>query len=364
MTITPENKETEAQQLKVLREEIDRLDAEMVVLLNRRAAVALQVKDVKKGAKLVTYAPAREREVLERVLELSRGGLFPKDALERIFLNIVSASRSLQGEQTVAYLGPRSSSSFDAALRKFGRQVSMQPETNIGGVFERVEAGIANYGVVPLETLGGGLVANTLESFLESSVQAVGEVVSATNLLLLGLVAGLDKIDRVFADAQSVAAAEKWLSANLPDVTVEVVANADLAAKRALEVRTSAAIGSEFLAETYHLAVLARGVESETGLARYVVIGNQELPPSGRDKTAVLCSIHDRPGALLEILQPFAQGSITLTKIESRVMLASREHYYFYLDFLGHRNDEVVKQALVELSAICLSVKVLGSYPL
>ncbi len=367
------SKESQIRDLQILRDEIDRVDEQLVGLLNDRAQLSLRVKGAKEHSNLASYMPAREREVLERVLKLAGNGPFPKDALIRIFGNILSSSRFLQGEQIVSYLGPKGSSAFDAALQKFGRNANLQPDTSIKDIFEKVDSGLAHYGVVPLETSAGGLVNETLNAFLYSPARIISEVTKRSNLLLLAHRSGLDQIQRVFCDSCSVAMAERWMSINLPGVTIEVVASADLAAKRATESERSAALGTENVAETYHLTCIARGIEEDCGSARYVVIGDTLVSSSGRDKTSLLCAVADKPGALLLILEPFARGGITLTKIESRVLsgnyvpsgqlTAQGGDYFFFVDLLGHQDDASVAKALRDLSAVCLGVHILGSYP-
>jgi chorismate mutase/prephenate dehydratase len=362
------NSESLDAELAEVRKAIDTLDAQLVSLLNQRAEYSLRVKDIKEKAHLTTYVPAREREVIERAVRLAEGGLFPKECLRRIFQNIFSSSRALQGEQIIAYLGPRTSRSFDAAVRRFGRDVILQPETIINNVFERVANRSASYGVVPLETCGGGLSSMVLEAFLDHKVVMVSEVLGKTELLLLAPPGAVGGISRVFTDACSAAMAEKWLTVNLPDAQIEIVSSVDSAAKKILAIPGAVAVGSEYLSETYNLSVLAKGIEDEGGVNRYVVIGTAGCPLSGRDKTSLLCSVHDRPGALLEILQPFARSNITLTKIESRVLSPNvgelqKADLYFFVDFLGHVDEQVVQSALGELRQFCGSCHILGSYP-
>ena len=360
-------------ELSDLRTAIDAVDEQLVALLNRRAELHLRVKEAKKGLNLATYVPAREREVMERVLKLAEGGNFPKYGLERIFGTILSVSRAMQGEQTICYLGPKGSQAFDAAMSRFGSNAMLQPETAIKDVFEKVETGHAQYGVIPLETSFGGLVSGSLHAFLHSPLNIISEITRRSSLVLLSPEVGLERIKRVYGDSNAVILAERWMSINLPGVAIEVVANSDVAAKLALDSECSAMLGSEHLADSYPMAIIARGIEEEGASSRYVVIGNIEVPPSDRDKTSLLCEVPDKPGALLEVLEPFARAQITLTKIDSRVLAPSAMgssqisttagDYFFFVDFLGHREDAAVKAALADLAQVCSGVHVLGSYP-
>lgn len=360
-------------ELLALRQAIDEIDEQLVALLNKRAELHLRVKEAKKGLNLSTYVPAREREVMERVLVLAEGGNFPRYGLERIFGTILSVSRAMQGEQTVCYLGPKGSQAFDAAMCKFGSNAMLQPETAIDDVFEKVEIGQAQYGVIPLETSIGGLVSGTLSAFLHYRLNIISEIFQTSSLVLLSPDVGLERIKRVYGDSNAVVMAERWMSINLPEVTIEVVANSDVAARRALETEHAGMLGSDHVTDSYPLAVIARGVEEEGASFRYVVIGSSGVPPSGRDKTSLLCEVPDKPGALLEVLAPFARANITLTKIDSRVLARNQivsshlpnnsGYYFFFVDFQGHREEPVVKSVLEDLSRVCAGIHVLGSYP-
>lgn len=347
-----------------LREEIDKVDNEIVRLLVDRAARVLQVKEIKQKEHRNIYSPAREREIIDRVLALA-DGKFPPDALERIFLSIISASRSLIGEMVVSYLGPECSWAFDAAVAQFGENVRHCAESSLEEICKKVERGDSHFGVVPIETSSSGLYTKTLDVLMASKLKAVGEVSFETRLDLVGSAAGLSEVKHLFADADSFAASTNWVRTNLPGVQCSVEENAMLAAKSAKENEASAAIVGSSIAGRMELKVLASGIQNELGnVSRFLIIGLQSPPSTGRDKTTLLCAIEERSGALFDLLKPFAKKDISLSKIESKPMPGSSWEYVFYIDLVGHESDPLIKEAIVEVGAVCSHVKVLGSYPI
>lgn len=375
--------------MRELREQIDSIDDQIVALLNKRAGISLKVRDAKSEFGLDSYVPTREKEVLDRVMKLSDDGAFPKNTLARIFGNILSSSRFLQGEHMISYLGPKGSHAFNAALQSFGSNAVMQPETSIADVFHKVSSGLSHYGVVPLEIdstgiIGAGIVGETLDCFMAHNLRIVNEIVGHTKLLLLANpilanAVGLDRIKRVMCDSCYVAMVERWMSINLPSVVIEISTDIDYSIKMATEHDDITIIGTENVAELYGLTCIAKGIEANRSRYRYVVIGNSDTrdnASSGNDKTSILCIIFDKPGALLQILEPFAKAGITLTKIESRspsevkhvdakLKFSPLGHdCFFFVDILGHINEPIVAQTIEELRKLCSEVRLLGSYPM
>lgn len=356
--------------LAELRREIDQVDAQIVALLNRRAALAIDVHRIKSSADIAVFAPAREREVLERIYKLADGGKFPKEALEKVFLQIMGASRALQQEQVVSYPGPSGSFSFLAGRQKFGGSVQFQPEISVANVVEKVARGVVNFGVVPMELEGGGLVADTLNAIMSEKhntndkLSIISEVYFETRLLLFSNGVNLERVQCIYGDAQMFFLAERWLSLNAANIKLEMLPNSDAVLARVKAEERAAGIVAEEVLDGSSLSTIARNIQDEGDqVKRFVVLGLQSLASSGKDKTSLICSMADRTGALRDVLQVLAANNISLTKIESKLFSPISGEYLFYVDILGHVDDPAVDSALSQLAAICLKIIVLGSYP-
>lgn len=357
------------QTLEQLRTEIDDIDRQLVDLLNRRADLVLGVKAAKERGRIDIYSPAREAQILERVRKLAEGGNFPVAALERTFTAIISATRSLIGELSVGYLGPDCSPAYDAAVKQFGESIKLNPEPSVETIIRRVEQGDFHYGVVPIETSSTGLNMIAVEALYDSRLEIVAEVETRNRLAIIGKgpVAkdGWLKIKKIFGDAQSIGSVSQWLRINLPLIETVVVETTAEAAKRLGSDPSAAIIASESAAARFGLDVLAAGVENDPNSeARFVVIGFNTPPASGKDKTSLVVTAADRAGALRDILRPFADRGLTLLKIESKPHRKSGAGYLFLIDIAGHRSDSEVEGAISELSGLVSACKVLGSFPL
>jgi len=219
--------------------------------------------------------------------------------------------------------------------------------------------------VVPVENSTEGAVNHTLDSFLEHDLVICGEVeLRIHHHLLVGETTRTDKISRIYSHAQSLAQCRKWLDAHYPNVErVAVSSNAD-AAKRVKSEWNSAAIAGDMAAQLYGLSKLAEKIEDRPdNSTRFLIIGNQEVPPTGDDKTSIIVSTNNKPGALHDLLAPFHQNGIDLTRIETRPSRSGKWTYVFFIDFVGHQHDPLVRAVLEKISQDTVAVKVLGSYP-
>lgn len=350
--------------LEAIRREIDTLDAELLERISRRAGLARKVAEIKDGGGSAHYyRPEREAEVLRKLIEANDGPL-PREHVARIFQEIMSACRALQKSLSVAYLGPEGTFTESAAFKHFGHAIESIPVDGIGGVFRQVESGGADYGVVPVENSTEGMVGHTLDMFVSSELTICGEVELAIHHCLMSTAPGMDGIDRIYSHQQSFAQCRRWLDANIPGVLRETVSSNGEAARRASAEPGAAAIAGAGAADDYGLPVLASNIEDEPGnTTRFFVIGRQRAGATGTDKTSVLFSTRDRPGALHGLLEAFTKRDINMTRIESRPSHRGTWSYVFYVDFEGHADDDNVRAALAELESLAPFYKFLGSYP-
>ncbi len=350
-------------EMEDLRAGIDAVDAQIVRLLDERARLARGVGEIKMREGLDAYAPARERNVLDRVSRLSRGD-FPKRGLEAVFREIISASISLEARLKVAFLGPESTFTHEAARRSFGASVELEPQATVSEVFARVERGEAQHGVVAVENSMEGAVTHTLDELMASPLKICGEVYLPISQNLLSNEETLDGIETVYSHPMGLAQAATWLRQELPRAALEEVESTGEAARRAAEEPGVAAVGSTLAAEAFGLSVLARDIQdARTNATRFIVLGRSWAGRTGRDKTSVVFSVKDRPGVLKDALSAFADEGINLTRIESRPSRRRAWTYVFFADFEGHPDEERVRRALLALEEHCPYVSVIGAYP-
>ncbi len=343
-----------------LRNNIDRLDEEILARLAERARSAKRIGEVKQGN---LYRPEREAQVLRRLADANPGPL-PDHAVQRIFREIMSACLALEHPLRVGYLGPAGTFSESAARKHFGSAPTFTPLAAIDEVFRAVEAGSLDYGVVPVENSTEGAVGGTLDLLLANSLQVCGEVKLRIHQNLLSKAQGIGGAKRLYSHAQSLAQCHEWLNRNLAHLPrVPVASNAE-AARLAAEDAESCAIAGEAAAELYGLNVLAANIEDNpNNTTRFLVIASHDAGPSGSDKTSLVCSALNRPGAMHALLEPFARHGVSMTKLESRPAAGGLWEYVFYVDIEGHRDDAPVARALEELGRQAAFMKVLGSYP-
>ena len=351
--------------LSGVRTEIDSIDEQLLALLNRRARCAQEVGEIKAshGEAGFIYRPEREAQVLRRIQDLNPGPL-SNESLTLFFREVMSACLSLEQALGVAFLGPLGTFSESAAVRHFGHAARLLPQVSIDDVFRAVEAGHADYAVVPIENSTEGAIGRTLDLMMTTPLKICGEVVLRIHQHLLSNEPALTAITKVYSHAQSLAQCHEWLNRTLPDAQrISMGSNAQAAQFAAAEAG-AAAIAGEAAGERYRLAQLASNIEDEpNNTTRFVVLGRQEAGPSGRDKTSLIMSVHNRTGALSHLLAPFSDAGVSLTRLESRPARHTLWEYVFYVDIEGHRDDPAVAAALAELGRRAAYLKELGSYP-
>ena len=346
-----------------LRKKIDTIDDSLLELLNKRAELVKEVGKVKIKGKSEFYVPNREKEIYDRLTKNNKGP-FSNESIRAIFREIISASLSLEHPLKIAFFGPQATYTHLAAIKQFGLSADLIPVKSISDVFDEVERGEANYGVVPIENSTEGIVTHTLDVFVDSNLQIVAEVMLEISHCLLSKGGMMEDVKKVYSHPQPIAQCRNWLAKNLPNVPVMETASTATAAQMVAEDLEAAAIASEFAASIYDLKIVKKRIEDNVNnFTRFLVIGRKSPEKSGSDKTSVMFAVKDESGALYRMLEPFSKHNINLTKIESRPMKTRAWEYLFFLDMEGHYSEPHVKEAIDELSKICMFVKVLGSYP-
>ncbi len=353
-----------ADKLEQLRHKIDTLDEQLQVLLNDRAKLAQQVAAAKSDSNDTNfYRAEREALVLEKVKKRNTGPLSDEE-IARLFREVMSACLALEQVMNIAFLGPAGTFTQSAALKHFGHSVKTLPLASIRDVFREVESGNASYGVVPIENSTEGVVSHTLDQFMNSNLHICGEVELRIHHHLLTNVSDLSEINCVFSHQQSLAQCREWLDTNLPGIEQKSVSSNAEAARLASNESTSAAIAGDMAAEIYNLKALVNNIEDEPdNTTRFLIIGKRQTPACGKDKTSILISTQNKPGALYSILGPLVKNKISMTRIESRPSRRGMWDYVFFIDCDGHKDDKNVMAAIAELEQEASFVKVLGSYP-
>ncbi len=358
-----------------LRNQIDAIDSKLLELLLERARLAQAVGQLKNGEGI--YRAEREAQVVRRMRDTNTGPL-SGETIERLFREIMSACRDLEQHLRIAYLGPQGTFSQAAVHKHFGRAIGDMPCTTIDEAFRAVETGKADYCVVPVENSSEGAVSRTLDLIVGSPLKVCGEVYLPVHQHLLRKLTApggseatgadsephLEGIGRVYGHAQSLGQCQNWLNKHLPNAQrVSVTSNAE-GARLAAEDANAAALAGEAAAEIYGLAMIATRIEDEpNNTTRFLVLSCEDAAPSGRDKTSLVLSIPNRPGALVELLKPFAAAGVSMTKLESRPARQGNWEYLFFVDCEGHRQDAKVAAVLADVSGKAAMLKVLGSYP-
>lgn len=351
------------QKLNKLRQTIDRLDSELINIINSRAEVVLEIGQYKEEQETPIYRPVREQKVYEKIKEKNQGP-FSTESLLSVFREIMSGSISLEGNLSVAYLGPEATFTHLAAKKKFGNSIPLQALTSIPEIFEYVAKGKYTYGIVPIENSNEGMVTHTLDEFIDSPLVIYSELFLHISHCLLSQQQNRAKIKAIYGHSQSLGQCKHWLAENLPRVDVVETSSNAKAALFARQSAESAAIASDIAAELYGLKIMACNIQDfPDNVTRFLVIGQDFNPPSHEDKTSILCSLKDRPGALYEMIEPFYRHGINMTKIESRPTKKQLWEYNFFIDFVGHFQDKQVADLLDELRSKTLNIKILGSYP-
>jgi chorismate mutase/prephenate dehydratase len=348
-----------------VRNDIDRIDSELLRLLNERARCAQRVGEIKAahGEAGHIYRPEREAQVLRRLQEANTGPL-PNENITFFFRQVMSACLSLEEPLGIAFLGPLGTFSESAAIRHFGHAARLLPQASIDDAFREVESGHAQYAVVPVENSTEGAVGRTMDLLLGTQLKICGEVIVRIHQNLLSKESHLGAIRTVYSHAQSLAQCHEWLNRMLPGAQrISVGSNAQ-AAQMAAEEPAVAAIAGEAAAARYSLPYLAENIEDEpNNTTRFLVLGKHDAGSSGRDKTSLIMSAPNRTGALHELLLPLSSAGVSMCRLESRPARNALWEYVFYVDIEGHREAPAIKAALEELTQRAAYLKILGSYP-
>jgi len=348
--------------LDELRGRIDALDSQILELLNARARCAQEIGEIKRSTNAVYYVPERERLVFDRLREKNTGPL-PNEAIRAIYREVISSIRALEKQISVAFLGPRDTFSHMAAQRVFGATAEYHALPALSDIFDEVERKRIDYGIVPVESSMGGGVSDTLDRFMSSDLKIINEVLLRIRQNLLAK-CPLEQIHRVYSKDNAFMQCRNWLRANLPQAELIDKSSTAEAARIASEEDGAAAIASALAADTYNLEVVVSSIEDmPNNYTRFFVVGHRLSKKTGNDKTSVLISVKDRPGALYALLLPFSDAGVNLTRIESRPSRKKAWEYVFFVDVVGHIDDPAVAETLEKVGEHCNEVKVLGSYP-
>ena len=351
------------QDLQELRKKIDEIDNKLVDLLNERAKIVIEVGNIKKNENLEFRSPAREQEIIER-LNARNTGPFPQDTLKKIYREILSSSLSLERPLKVAYLGPRATFTHMAGMQQFGFAAQYLPVESIRDIFSEVERGRADYGVVPIENSTEGVVNYTLDMFIDSDLKIAAEIMLEVSQNLMNKSGKIGDIKKIYTHPQVPGQCRAWLEKNIASVPIVDAPSTARAAEMAVDDPTAGAIASEAAATLYGLQIAAKSIQDSTSnFTRFLVIASRSPGGSGRDKTSIMFSIKDRVGALHAMLEPFSRLGVNLTRLDARPSGKKVWDYVFFLDMVGHLEDEKVAEAIESLKRECLFLKVLGSYP-
>lgn len=349
--------------LEELRREIDKIDAKMLELLNARGKKVLDVAKIKASSKKTYYVPEREKLILENLVKKNKGPI-TKEGLKAIYTEILFACRSLEAPLRIAYLGPQGSFSHIAAMQKFGASSQFLPAANISEVFNDVEKNEADVAVVPVENSSEGGVTYTLDMLVDSPLKIINEIMLEISYYLASVETDIKKIKKIYVHPQAFGQTRIWVRKNLPTIKIiEVDSNSEAARLASLE-KTSACITGKWALEIYSLNILRSHIEDLAhNSTRFLVLRKEGAKRTGKDKTSIIFSIKDRPGALYKCLSMFAKAGINLTKIESRPSKKKAWEYIFFIDLEGHIEDIKIRKTLKMLERACAYMKILGSYP-
>lgn len=346
-----------------VRGDIDEIDGEIVRLLANRAGLAREIGSLKDDQNKPYFTPEREHQIMARLAKLDAGPL-RAEQVTAVFREIISAARAAEKPLSVAYWGPVGTYSHLAAVQTFGRSTNFAPVESIRDVFQAVEQGRADYGIVPIENSIAGVVPETLDMFPQTNVKICDETFVAIEHVLASGGVGLEKVERIYAGPQPAAQCRSWLSAHAPHAEIVSVAPTARAAEMAKKDTSGAAIVNSMTVELQELVVLAEHLEdSPNNRTRFVVLGFNEPVRTGTDKTTLMFNLRNRPGELYRVLGSFFENQVNLMMIESRPAQRASFEYLFYVDCAGHRSDANVSAALAAIRGFALETTILGSYP-
>jgi chorismate mutase / prephenate dehydratase len=350
-----------SEELKKCREQIDSIDEQLLQLVSRRAQLAHTIGNLKNGGPI--YRPEREAQVLRRLLDQNPGPL-SGEAVTAIFRTVMSNCRALEKELSVAFLGPLGTFSEEAANKQFGGLSKPVQCASIDEVFQTVETGAVDYGVVPVENSTEGGIGRTLDLLLQTSLYICGEIALPVHHNLLSKASDKSGVTKLYSHAQSLAQCHEWLNRNLPGIERQAVASNSEAARLASIEPGAAAIASRRAGELFGLNLMAENIEDDPrNTTRFLVLSNHDVAPSGKDKTSLAMAARNIPGAVVSLLEPLARHDVSMTKFESRPAHTGLWEYVFFVDIEGHREDAGVAAALQEVDDRAAFLKVMGSYP-
>ena len=347
------------------RNMIDAIDDKILDLLNERAEHVKSVGMIKKGSNSPVWVPSRESSIYERLTERNKGRAFPTSAIRPIFREIISASLSLEDHLKIGYLGPEGTFSNLAALKQFGSSAKLMPTDKIADVFMGVERGWYNYGIIPIENSVEGVVNYSIDLFVDSDVNIVGEILVEINHNLLSMTGDKNDIKSIYSHPQALAQCRDYIDKNFgKGIVIHEIESTSKAAVMAQEDKSIAAIGSKLCEVIYNLKVVERSIQdSSSNLTRFLIIGKDFVKPTSDDKTSIMFSVMHKSGTLYSALEVFNVASINMSKIESRPSKRIAWEYLFFVDIDGHRDDSKIQDVIDKLKSKLPLVKILGSYP-
>jgi chorismate mutase/prephenate dehydratase len=347
--------------LEKLRILIDSIDKKILELISKRASCAKEIGSLKSDG--IIYKPEREAQIYRKLIGLNKGPL-PAESIRSVFASIISNCRALEKKLSVSFLGPFGTFSEEATIKKFGDNIEFVPTTSIDEVFNNVQSNETQYGVVPVENSTEGAVSRTLDILLNTDLKICGEIILPIHHNLLTNCKSLKSIKKIYAHGQSLAQCHNWLSNNLPHVETQAVLSNAEGAKLAARTKNSAAIASIRASNLFKLKAIRQNIEDErSNTTRFLVLSTQENGISGDDKTSIVVATKNKPGAIADLVAPFAKYKVSMTKLESRPAKVGMWEYVFFIDILGHQNEPKIKKSLLDLESKASFIKFLGSYP-
>ena len=354
--------------LEEVRLKIDRVDQELLRLLNERADLVHHVGEIKRKEGLEIYAPHREETLLRKLVEVSKEkkGRLPEKSIRAIYREIISAALALEQDLRISYLGPQGSWTHQAAVSRFGNSVLYLPEASTEDVFERIDTNEAEYGVLPIEHSTDGAVHHTLDHLVDSPLQIYSQFFWRTETVLMSN-GPKESVDYIYGHPQVIAQCRRWLTQNFAEAELREAPSTTQAAAFACEHPNSAALGTALGAELQGLKVIATSIDDAASQARFIVLGRRHAAATGHDNTMLMVTARDKVGSLLEILEAFVKQGVNVRQIENRPMPSeeapSQAHVRFFLEVTGHIHDQALHKALEHLQTDGNAVKMLGSYP-
>lgn len=348
-----------------IRDQIDKIDEKLLQLFNRRAKLAIQIgqEKFKRNDSNHFHVPHRERDIIERMQQANPGPL-PGQAVDSIFREIFSATLALEKPLNIAYLGPETTFSHQAAIKQFGHSAMFVPVGGIEAIFYEVEQGHADYGVVPIENSTEGVVNLTLDCFVDSPLVICDELQLGISLYYLSKSGDAKKVRQIYSHPQPFAQSRNWLNQHAAGLEQVTTSSTAVAAAIASKDDSAAAVAGKLAAECYDLQIIAEKIEDRSkNTTRFLVISREKAKKAKRNKTSLMFSIEDESGSLLKVLQLFARNKINLTKIQSRPLRNRSWEYLFFVDFEGHIDDPRIAKVIRTVSKRCIFLRVLGSYP-